>query len=127
LSADFSSDGLHLAIGSASETVLIRLGCFLGTDLVPLTWKVGVEGLPAWARNEVLYRSGYGPSFVQRLMGKGRGDRQLATSCFNSSRAPRRCVCIRPTNRRRMLQHSKAVEETKSTQTSSNDACRWVS
>lgn len=106
LSADFSSDGLHLAIGSASETVLIRLGCFLGTDLVPLTWKVGVEGLPAWARNEVLYRSGYGPSFVQRLMGKGGTDslqqvasilhehpdavyafdRQTGDGCFNTAK-----------------------------------------
>jgi hypothetical protein len=74
LSADFSPDGLHLVIGSADESAMIRLGPFLGIDLVPMVWKSVAEGLPSWAWNEVLYRSGYGPSFVQRLMGKGGTD-----------------------------------------------------
>jgi hypothetical protein len=74
LSADFSPDGLHLAIGSADESAMLRLGPFLGIDLVPLPWKGVAEGLPSWARNEVLYRSGCSPSFVQRLMGKGGTD-----------------------------------------------------
>lgn len=81
LSADFSPDGLHLAIGSADESAMIRLGPFLGIGLAPLARKGVAEGLPAWARNEVLYRSGYGPSYVQRLMGKGGTDnlQQVAT------------------------------------------------
>jgi hypothetical protein len=105
LSADFSPDGLHLAIGSANESAMVRLGPFLGIDLVPMPWKGVAKGLPSWARNEVLYRSGYGPSFVQRLMGKGGTDslqqvaailqehpdavyafdRETGHSCFNTA------------------------------------------
>ena len=39
LSAGFSPDGLHLAIGSATESAMVRLGPFLAIDLVPMPWK----------------------------------------------------------------------------------------
>jgi WD40 repeat protein len=69
LTASFSPSGRYLALGSASESYsLIRLGPFLDIGLIPLTLKQGVESLPEWAVVEALYRSGDGPSFLQRQM-----------------------------------------------------------
>jgi hypothetical protein len=71
LSGAFSATGSHLALGSANDDYsVLRLGPLLGIDLIPLTLKADTE-LPAWALNEAFYRSGYGPSFVQRQMING--------------------------------------------------------
>jgi WD40 repeat protein len=75
LSASFAPSGRYLALGSESDNYkLIRLGPFLGVDLVPLTLEGGVSDLPAWALKESLYRSGEGPSFLQRHMLRGGSD-----------------------------------------------------
>ena len=73
LSAAFSgSTGQFLALGTARDDyMIIRLGPFLGTDLIPLGTTGGVDHLPTWALNESLYRSGEGPSLVQRNMIEG--------------------------------------------------------
>ena len=70
LTASFSPNGHYLALGGASESYsIIRLGPFLSLDLIPLTSKDGIENiLPNWALTEALYRSGDGPSFLQRHM-----------------------------------------------------------
>lgn len=71
LSGAFSATGSHLALGSANDDYsIVRLGPLLGIDLIPLDLKAETE-LPTWALNEALYRSGYGPSFVQRQMING--------------------------------------------------------
>lgn len=73
--ACFSPNGQCLALGTAEGIYsIVRLGPLLGVDLVPLNLSGGVEQLPAWALNEVLYRSGDGPSFIQRHMRKGDQD-----------------------------------------------------
>jgi hypothetical protein len=46
----------------------------MGINLVPLNLEGGVEKLPSWAFNEVLFRSGNGPSYIQRHMRKGEQD-----------------------------------------------------
>jgi hypothetical protein len=76
LSAAFSgSSGQHIALGSGNDGyTMVRLGPFLGTDLIPLGSTGGVDHLPAWAFNEALYRSGDGPSLVQRNMIEGSQD-----------------------------------------------------
>ena len=72
LSASFSASGKFLAVGSANENYsIIRLGPLLGIGLVPLTVKSGEAQLPSWVLNETLYRSGYGPSLLQRHMLNG--------------------------------------------------------
>lgn len=73
LAAGFSGmSGQFLALGSAGEDYgIVRLGPFLGTELVPLNLGGGNLHLPAWAMKEVLYRSGFGPSLVQRYMLEG--------------------------------------------------------
>lgn len=68
--AQFSPDGAHLALGSAGGSYsIVRLGPFLGIDLVPLTLQRGT--LPDWALAEVLYRSGYSASYLQRHIQAG--------------------------------------------------------
>lgn len=75
LSAAFSPSGKYLALGSANANYkVVSLGPFLGTDLVPLESENGLKSLPLWAKKEVLYRSGNGPSMVQRLMARSGGD-----------------------------------------------------
>jgi hypothetical protein len=75
LVASFSPSGLYLALGSANgDYSLVQLGPLLGTNLIPLTLEGGTEHLPPWALQEALYRSGDGPSFVQRHMIKGGSD-----------------------------------------------------
>lgn len=71
----FSPNGQCLALGTSEGVYsMVRLGPLLGLDLVPLDLEGGVEQLPDWALNEVLYRSGDGPSFIQRHMRKGDQD-----------------------------------------------------
>lgn len=73
--ASFSPNGQCLALATADAIFcIVRLGPLLGVDLVPLDLSGGVEQLPPWALNEVLYRSGDGPSFIQRHMRKGEQD-----------------------------------------------------
>jgi hypothetical protein len=73
--ASFSPNGQCLAMGTAEGVYsILRLGPLLGVDLVPLDLSGGVEELPAWALNEVIFRSGDGPSFIQRHMRKGDQD-----------------------------------------------------
>ncbi|KAL7564175.1 hypothetical protein ACA910_021149 [Epithemia clementina (nom. ined.)] len=73
--ARFSPDGAHLALGSAGGSyAIVRLGPFLGIDLVPLNVPRGNAGLPDWALAEVLYRSGYSESFLQRHIQAGHSD-----------------------------------------------------
>ena len=75
MTASFSPNGQFLALGTAEGLYsIVRLGPLLGIDLVPLDLNGGVEQLPRWALNEVLYRSGDGPSFIQRHMLKGDQD-----------------------------------------------------
>eukprot|EP00977_Amphora_coffeiformis_P009223 scaffold2102_cov161-Amphora_coffeaeformis.AAC.7 len=70
--AAFSPGGAHLVLGCGDGTYgMVRLGPFLGIDLVPLTLQGGITELPPWALAEVLYRSADGPSIVQRHMMKG--------------------------------------------------------
>ena len=64
--------GKYLALGSVDDGYsVIRLGPFLGTDLVPLNLSSHQDFLPQWAMSEVLYRSGEGPSLLQRYMLEG--------------------------------------------------------
>ncbi|CAB9511665.1 WD domain, G-beta repeat [Seminavis robusta] len=64
--SSFSPNGQCLGLGTAEGIYSItRLGPLLGVDLAPL--ELGVDP-------EVLYRSGDGPSFIQRLMRKGDQD-----------------------------------------------------
>jgi hypothetical protein len=73
LSASFSPNGKYLALGSSNEPYLIvRLGPLLGIDLVPLD--NGTISFPRWALKETLFRSGFGPSLVQRHMIHGSQD-----------------------------------------------------
>jgi len=73
LSTEFSgSSGQYLALGNANNDYSVfRLGPFLGTDMIPLESSGGIDHLPTWAFNEALYRSGDGPSIVQRNMIEG--------------------------------------------------------
>lgn len=67
MKASFSPNGQCLIIGSSEGIYsIVRLGPLLGIDLVPLDMHGGVEQLPEWALKEVLFRSGDGPSFIQR-------------------------------------------------------------
>lgn len=71
LSGSFSPSGKYLALGSASEPyAVMRMGSLLGVDLVPLSEHLGK--IPEWALNETLFRSGFGPSLVQRHMMRGK-------------------------------------------------------
>lgn len=73
--ASFSPNGECLALGTSEGIYsIVRMGPLLGINLAPLDLKGGVEQLPAWALNEVLFRSGDGPSFIQRHMRKGDQD-----------------------------------------------------
>ena len=79
--AAFSPGGAHLVLGSGDGSYgMVRLGPFLGIDLVPLTLQGGISELPPWALAEVLYRSADGPSFIQRQMMKGGTDNLLRVS-----------------------------------------------
>ena len=79
LVAEFSPNGSCLVLGGSDTDsyTLVRLGPFLSIDLFPIGTEVSWESLPTWALNEVLFRSGYGPSFIQRHMIKG-GHENLA-------------------------------------------------
>ena len=75
--ATFTSclDGAHLALGSAGGSYsIVRLGPFLAIDLAPLKLQRGTSELPQWALAEVLYRSGYSESFLQRHIQAGHSD-----------------------------------------------------
>lgn len=62
-----------MALGCSNETYsVVRLGPLLGIDFVPLSG--GMALLPPWAQDETLFRSGYGPSLVQRHMIHGSQD-----------------------------------------------------
>jgi hypothetical protein len=77
--AAFSPLGTHLALGNLTEKYsLVRLGPFLGIDLVPIGTRNGLENLTPWALREVLFRSSCGPSLVQRHMIQG-GHENLTT------------------------------------------------
>lgn len=69
-SAAFSPSGKYLALGSTNEPyTILRLGPLLGIDLVPLD---GAKNrLLSWAMQETLFRSGFGPSLLQRHMMSG--------------------------------------------------------
>lgn len=72
LAAKFSPVGTQIALGSASESyTLMNLGPFLNTDMVPLGRECDLDKLPPWVVDELLFRSNYGPSFVQRQMVAG--------------------------------------------------------
>ena len=61
-------DGQHLSITNSDGVMrIIRLGPLLCIDFLPLTMK-GINNLPEWAKDEIIYRSGDGPSFIQRCM-----------------------------------------------------------
>eukprot|EP00934_Nitzschia_sp_Nitz4_P009346 Nitzschia sp. Nitz4//scaffold208_size52459//21883//26692//NITZ4_006812-RA/size52459-snap-gene-0.6-mRNA-1//-1//CDS//3329541657//9336//frame0 len=65
LSASFSPSGKYLMLGSsAGPYTIVRLGPLLGIDLAPL----GSRSVPSWALTELLFRSGFGPSLIQRHM-----------------------------------------------------------
>ena len=67
MKASFSPNGQCLILGSSEGIYsIVRLGPLLGIDLVPLDMHGGVEQLPPWALKEVLFRTGDGPSFIQR-------------------------------------------------------------
>jgi hypothetical protein len=69
MSAAFSPTGEYLTLGCASgDYFVVRLGPLLATDLIPLSPTSELNSLPLWALNEALYRSGNGPSLVQRYM-----------------------------------------------------------
>jgi hypothetical protein len=67
LSIEFSgSSGQHLAISYANGDVkIIKLGPLLSIDYTRLE---NILDLPEWAKEEVIYRSPEGPSFLQRCM-----------------------------------------------------------
>ena len=66
-------NGAHLALDSdIDDAKIVHLGPFLSTEFIPLI--SGINGLPAWAVNEAVFRSGYGPSLIQRYMEDGSGD-----------------------------------------------------
>jgi WD40 repeat protein len=68
-SASFSPTGEFLVLGCVGDDYnVVRLGPLLATDLVPLRPTSELSGLPPWALNEALFRSGNGPSLVQRYM-----------------------------------------------------------
>jgi len=68
-SASLSPTGEYLVLGCASgDYSIVRLGPLLATDLIPLSPTSELSSLPSWALNEALYRSGNGPSLVQRYM-----------------------------------------------------------
>lgn len=70
LSASFSPTGKYLALGSFNEPyAIMRMGSLLGIDLVPLDERL--SKIPEWALKETLFRSGFGPSLVQRQMMRG--------------------------------------------------------
>jgi hypothetical protein len=71
LSGSFSPSGKYLALGSSSEPyAVLRMGSLLGIDLVPLNEHHGK--IPQWAVKETLFRSGFGPSLLQRHMIRGK-------------------------------------------------------
>jgi hypothetical protein len=73
LSGSFSPSGKYLALGSSSEPyAILRMGSLLGIDLVPLNEHHGK--LPDWALKETIFRSGFGPSMIQRHMMRGKQD-----------------------------------------------------
>ena len=66
-SASFSPTGEYLTMGCVSgDYKVLRLGPLLATELIPLGPTSELTSLPPWALNEALYRSGDGPSLVQR-------------------------------------------------------------
>lgn len=68
-SASLSPTGEFLVLGCASDDYkVLRLGPLLATELIPLTPTSELSSLPPWALNEALFRSGTGPSLVQRYM-----------------------------------------------------------
>jgi WD40 repeat protein len=70
LAASFSPTGKYLALGSSNEDYsVLRLGALLGIDFVPLD--TAATRFPGWALDETLFRSGFGPSLVQRHMISG--------------------------------------------------------
>lgn len=69
MSAAFSPTSEYLTLGCANgDYSVVRLGPLLATDLIPLNPTSELNTLPLWALNEALYRSGNGPSLVQRYM-----------------------------------------------------------
>ncbi|KAI2510727.1 hypothetical protein MHU86_3675 [Fragilaria crotonensis] len=72
MSASFSASGKYLALGCARGSyVMLQLGSFLSIEFVPMAPGAGVNQLPTGALQEILYRSGNGPSLVQRYMLEG--------------------------------------------------------
>lgn len=67
-SASFSPNGEFLVLGTGGSYSVLRLGPLLATELIPLSPTSELSSLPPWALNEALYRSGDGPSLVQRYM-----------------------------------------------------------
>ncbi len=66
LAAKFSPTGKFLALGDQEGYRIVRLGPLFGIDLVPLQ-----PILPQCVLSETLFRSGNGPSLVQRFMING--------------------------------------------------------
>jgi WD40 repeat protein len=68
VAASFSPSGRHLVLGPSSEDYkVVKLGALLGIDHLPLA-----TDLPEWALQQTLFRSGYGPSLIQRYMINGK-------------------------------------------------------
>lgn len=68
VAGSFSSSGRYLALGNSIDAyMIVKLGPLLGIDHLPLT-----KDLPIWALQESLFRSGYGPSLIQRYMISGK-------------------------------------------------------
>lgn len=69
----FSASGQYLATDSEKDDArVVHLGPFLSMQFIPL--RGGIDGLPDWRLNEAIFRSGHGPSLIQRYMRDGSRD-----------------------------------------------------
>jgi WD40 repeat protein len=85
-SASFSGSGKFLALGCArGGYFLLQLGPFLSIEFVPMATFAGANQLPAGVLQEILHRSGSGPSLVQRYMLEGSPDSLRRAAALISS------------------------------------------